>query len=287
MTFNPWQPIATEIAGPNNGKVVLRRRTYGDSKLGNTGTIFLVPGMEGSGESCVHLVEQVLLHAVEAGLAYHLDLIDYSAERCGQFDELARAVNALMRTQLALRASTVKVNSAILWAQSFGNLLALAAASLGDLQFSNAVLVSPFTNLPPWTLVPAVAATTITPTPLYRATIGPIARYLFGPAGDQPEHAFFAAMKRADAPTVHRRIAWLKGADFSSLFVRNKLETTVFLGTQDRLIDLQKQRNFFSELPYICGSYRFAEIAGSGHVVLPSNVVARAAKDIYLNLFKN
>jgi hypothetical protein len=48
--------------------------------------------------------------------------------------------------------------------------------------------------------------------------------------GDRPDHPFFQAMKRADAPTMKRRMSWLQNRSFAGLFEKIGGRRTFILG---------------------------------------------------------
>jgi pimeloyl-ACP methyl ester carboxylesterase len=263
--------IASAKAGPEEGIVLLR-----ESLATSSGDLLLViPGMEGSGESCIEVVMGVLS---ALGTPYRLVLVDYSQERCGSFEELSEIIHSLAHKLVCTERAHVRV-----WAQSFGNLLALSMLDRGDITVESIVLVSPFTALPIWKVTPAVLTMKITPTSIYRLSIGPIGRLVFGPVGDRPNHSFFEAMRRSDAPTMARRMGWLQKRSFFSLFEGNRWPSQVYLGLADRLIALQQQHSYFLELAVTKGNYSVTGIPGSGHVIIPTNVVHDAVQNIASN----
>lgn len=242
-----WQTLA-EAAG-------VRARSSG------TGTALAVlPGMEGDGSSCLHVVERV-----QAQLAAHrpvrVVLVDYAAEQHQTLAGLEATVLDLLRPLLR--------EPAVVWGQSFGCLLAasvvrgLRARGLGA---ERLLLVSPFTDLPTSRDVAARLLPRI-PRPIYRATAVPTCRWVFGPAPGGQGAAFLAALRDADPADVARRAGWLRGADQRSHFEGVLDETAaVWFGTRDRLIDLRGQLEVFTEL-MDAGSPGL--VPHAGHVVLP------------------
>jgi pimeloyl-ACP methyl ester carboxylesterase len=271
-TAQQWQlpsalTVATDQAGPG-GAVTLR--DFGSSSAQRT--VVVLPGMEGSGESCMEIVLGVVRLL---GGAYRVILIDYSLERCASLDDLSRAIHrALFAVFKPLQIGVT------LWGQSFGNLLAMSIQALGGIRFERVIQVSPFTRIPKWKLAPGTIIMKLAPTSAYRRTIIPVGRCIFGPVGDRPDHPFFYAMQSADAPTMARRMQWLLHRDFSQLFAQNIGFTRVYFGARDRLLDLAEQKCWFVDLNKALGNHHVAEIIGGGHVIVPSAAAADAIATI-------
>lgn len=227
--------------------------------------VFVFPGMEGSGESCLHLVVPV----VSGHNEYSIVLVDYSQEQHHTFEALIETIHGLI-------SEMAGNGSCLFWAQSFGNLLATSVAAKGGISVERFILVSPFTELPPWKIMMGVLPLYITPNVIYQATIKPLGQYVFGPAGDQADHIFFDALKRSTVPTVRRRTNWLSGRNFQDTFTAISVPAHVCLGERDRLVNLPEQRAFFEHLEVRNPLFKVTIIPGSGHVVLPSKVVEKA-----------
>ncbi|MHC2290367.1 alpha/beta fold hydrolase domain-containing protein [Bradyrhizobium barranii] len=271
---NSWRTIASASTGPKGGIVALKEHINW-----NAGDLLLVfPGMEGSGESCIEIVLAVL---ESLRIPQRLVLVDYSQECCDEFDELVDIIRDLIQ-----RPSLNGILNARIWAQSFGNLLALSVLGRDQPQVQNFVSVSPFTQLPSWKLLPAVLTLKFTPTWAYRLSIGPIGRLVFGPVGDRPDHPFFEAMKRADAPTMMRRMSWLQNRSFAVQFEKNRRPTHIYIGLADRLIALRQQRSFFEKLRDGRETYRISDIPTSGHVIIPTETARNAVRKIVNNWFE-
>lgn len=228
--------------------------------------VFVFPGMEGSGESCLHLAYPVLQQATQDGKPYRLILVNYAHEEHDRLDALIGTIGELI-------ASVASITPCTFWAQSFGNLLVCGAAERVDLRVRKFVLVSPFTKLPAWKAHGGTMSMYVTPTFAYRATIKPLGRYLFGPAGDRADHPFFDALQRGTSAIVRRRTGWLRSRDFSSCFRSLSAPAKAWLGTQDRLVNLGEQKVFFAELARTRSNWHSEMVQGSGHVVLPSHIV--------------
>jgi pimeloyl-ACP methyl ester carboxylesterase len=232
--------------------------------------IVVVPGMEGSGESCLHLVVPVAQRVLfESNLKFRVVLVDYSQESFATLEELIVQIRTLVREE-------VGIVSSVLWGQSFGNILALGALSISEIHLAKCLLVSAFTSLPALKIRLSAALLPITPQSLYTALIGPGAKWEFGPFGDEGNPPFLEAMKRARPQIVEKRTSWLKNRNFTELFRSNEAQTKIWLGSRDRLVNLSEQRSFFEQLSRVKSNYRFGMIDGSGHVALPSQIVAHA-----------
>jgi pimeloyl-ACP methyl ester carboxylesterase len=245
------------------GGVVLRVNGEGDP-------LFVIPGMEGGGESCMQLVHVVVNKAQALNHGYRVVLVDYSAEMCPSLEALVDQIYALLTQE--------GIHNCQIWAQSFGNLLAVRLAAHSDLNIDRFLLVSAFTSLPKPSACIGAALTAVSPRVLYKACIGPIARYVFDPVGDQVGHPFFGAMQQADPRVIARRTRWLCNRDFFEEFASNYTPTKVFLGTKDRLLNLRQQTGIFADLARTRENYHFSLIEGSGHVTLPTPVVFEASQ---------
>jgi pimeloyl-ACP methyl ester carboxylesterase len=253
-------------SGASSRGVTLRWFGAGES-------VFLLPGMEGSGESCLHVAVPVIRQAGALGRAYRLVLVDYAGERHATLAELVATVHDLVREDAG-------EGSCVIWGQSFGNLLATGALVPGDIQARRVVLVSAFTALPQLKVVLGSASLTISPSWLYRLTIDPLGRYVFGPSGDQPHHPFFAALRGMDPRVAARRIAWLRSATFATRFTDLSAPVKTWLGERDRLVSLPEQEAFFSALTRRRPDCELSIVEGAGHVFLPSAAVQFARREI-------
>ncbi len=230
--------------------------------------IAVLPGLEGSGESCLHLVVPVAVPAGEPPRG-RVILVDYAAERHRLLGELVATISELLGRALPTDEAVT------LWGQSFGNLLVALAAQQGGTPVRRTVLVSPFTCLSPSRVAAARAALTVAWRPLYTATAAPVSRLVFGPAPDGSGRAFFGAVARAAPADVRRRVGWLAGTDAASAFLALPAPVGVWLGERDRLVDLPRQLAFFAALARPPES-QLTVIPGSGHVVLPPAAVSYA-----------
>jgi hypothetical protein len=225
--------------------------------------------MEGSGESCLHLVKPVVAQARTHGRDYQIVLFDYSGEQFSSLEELVIEGHKLLAEEFVGRPLLV-------WAQSFGNLIAARIACHSDFNLWGLLLVSPFTSLPQLSCRLGAATTRFTPGFLYRISIDPVARYVFGPVGDQPNHPFFIAMRNMDPKTVSRRTGWLIDRTFLEEFAALEAPTKIWLGSKDHLLNLPQQSGIFESLVAQRRNFEFGLIHGSGHVVLPAEIVEQA-----------
>ena len=229
--------------------------------------VIIFSGLEGSGESCLHLVLPTVEAAPAGAPAQRPLLVDYAAENHDSLEDLVATASRLL-TQV------VGGQPCALWCQSFGNIFGTSVLHAGGLDVRRMVLVSPFIRLPAWKVsAPVLGAVRLTPGPLYRATSGLIGDWMFGPAGGNDQHPFFASLKALTPATLKRRAAWLRGRSFADNFRRLHAPRRAFLGSKDHLVDRDEQRLFFESL---APSIRLEMIEGSGHVVLPPAIIEQA-----------
>lgn len=225
--------------------------------LGTGAPLVVLPGMEGDGTSCLHVVSRVW-RDLQRRAPVRLVLVDYAEERHAELAALEAAIADLL--------GEVVDGPAIVWGQSFGCLLAASAARAVTTE--RLVLVSPFTSLPSSRGV-AAGLLPHTPRVLYRATATPVCRWVFGPAHGHEGAAFLATLRAADPTDVARRAGWLRGHDHRSHFEGVLGEhAAVWFGVRDRLIDLPAQLEVFTEL--MTGERSPELVPYAGHVVLPA-----------------
>jgi len=249
--------------GPRENGVTLRLHGEGMP-------LVIVPGMEGSGESNLHLVSP-LYQALHESRSYQLILLDYTAES-------HHTLAALVETSFKLLNDFLAGRRAILWGQSFGNILALMAAARG-LEISLGVLVSPFSRLPGYAGFGA-ALLSITPGFLYRATAASFGRFLFGPPGDRPQHEFFDSLAIMPTADIVRRARWCVGRDFSGLYANFNVPFKVWLGRRDRLINFADQGAFFSRLAEVNEQCQFSIIDDCGHVAISTAAATQLEEEV-------
>lgn len=236
--------------------------------------VFIFSGLEGSGESALHLAVPVL----SSGLPRTLFLLDYSQETHDSFGDLISTLHALILGRIGDGAD------AWFWSQSYGNLLACSVLARRDLVPTRHVLVSPFTKLPAWKplLTPPVLA--VTPGFLYRLVIGPIAEWQFGPSQKNFDHPFFGSLKAITPGQLRKRTAWIRGLDFQNLFeevfAQQGTRRGVWFGDRDRLVDIAAQMRWFDDLCARTGAH-METVVGAGHVVLPPGVILDACQRLF------
>lgn len=233
--------------------------------------VVVLPGLEGSGESCLHLVLPVVLPEGRSPRG-QLWLVDYGQERAPSLGRLVEAVRSLLTAALGNRGPVR------LWTQSFGGPLLARVLEEPPVEVMRTVLVSPFTRLAPGRVRLARASVAASPAPLLCALTKPTARLVFGPVGDAANAPFFAALAAASRRDLRRRLSFLHEADFTVPFTRLPGPVRVWLGAQDRLVDLSREMAFFQALARGSGGVRV--LAGSGHVVLPTPAVAQARAEM-------
>lgn len=230
--------------------------------------VFVFSGLEGSGESCLHLVVPVLEAAAPDR---ELVLLDYSGEDHESFGDLVQTLHELVSERMADETAPCWF-----WSQSYGNLLACSVLARRDMQPERHVLVSPFTRLPGWKPTLTVPTLAITPGFLYRLVIGAVAEWQFGPSRRNFDHPFFASLKGLTPRQLRIRTSWIRGrrydALFETVFADQSTRRAVWLGEIDRLVDIDEQMTFFDELCTRTGAVR-ETIDGAGHVVLPEAVI--------------
>jgi hypothetical protein len=230
--------------------------------------IFVFSGLEGSGESCLHLVVPVIEAAAPGR---ELILLDYSQEDHDSFGDLVQTLHELVSERMANEAGPCWF-----WSQSYGNLLACSVLARRDLQPERHVLVSPFTRLPGWKPTVTVPVLAITPGFLYRLVIGIVAEWQFGPSRRNFDHPFFPSLKGLTPRQLRIRTSWIRGrcydALFETVFADQSTRRAVWLGEIDRLVDIDEQMTFFDELCTRTGAHR-ETVAAAGHVVLPEAVI--------------
>jgi pimeloyl-ACP methyl ester carboxylesterase len=249
----------------------VRLRACGDGP-----PVVVFPGLEGSGESCLHLVLPVLVPA-DLPARGRVILVDYAAERHRLLGELVATVGELL-------AGVLGSSQVTFWGQSFGNLLGALVAQQAGVPVARNVLVSPFTGLPQARVAAGRAALAAAGLPwagrpLYRALTPTLSRYVFGPAPRGTGDPFFRAIAAAAPADVRRRAGWLAGTDFAAAFLALPGSLGIWLGERDRLVDLPRQLAFYTALARAPGS-QLLVIGGSGHVVLPPDSVEYARATI-------
>ncbi|MFC4472729.1 hypothetical protein ACFPH6_51175 [Streptomyces xiangluensis] len=251
-----WQTLDAK------GGVVLRT-------AGQGAPLVVFPGMEGDGQSCLHMALPVwndLANTRERQLV----LVDYAEE---QHATLSALIDTLIELFGNLSGPALSF-----WGQSFGNLLAASIAAADVLPVDRVALVSPFTQLPKVTQA-ATVPLSITPAALYKITTPTVGRWIFGPVDGNLDHPFFASLAAMAPVTVARRAGWLRGQRFVDPFLQIQAPVKVWLGERDRLIELDDERPFFQALTRR-RSDQFTMVPGSGHVALPARSVELLRREI-------
>lgn len=235
--------------------------------------LIVIPGLEGSGESCLHIVLPVVEALRAAGHPLQTVLVDYAQENHGSLEALAETVVTLVRAHAGSQAM-------VFWCQSFGNLIGALVQNRGGLTVERNVMVSSFIGLPRLSERIGPLVMRYTPAALYRRTIGQMGRYLFGPVGNNGNHPFFAALQAGHPRDAARRSAWIGQGQFDAVFEQLTAPLGVWLGARDRLVDLPEQSRFFQRLVRDRAASRFSMLRDSGHVILPESAIRQACDEI-------
>lgn len=258
-----WAP-----AGEGNGVVL---RTRGDGR-----PLYVLSGLEGSGESCLHLVVPAV--DARAGTSPYppvrVVLVDYAAEQHETFDQLVDTIAELVSNH---QGTSPECD---VWCQSFGTLLGASMIGRTGLAVERLVLVSAFRTLPAWKVWLGPPALRLAPEPLYRRTATPVSRWQFGPDGGNTGHVFYDALSRLTKDDLARRTAWLRGRSFEPEFrALRPGRGRVWLGSADRLERVGEEMAFFGTLAGR-GGPSLGVLDGAGHVVLPPAVIADTRRQI-------
>lgn len=223
--------------------------------------LVVIPGLEGSGESCLHVVLPVVEQLRGEGISVKLCFVHYTGERHESLIGLSSSIAKVIREGLG-------ETGFLTWSQSFGNLLATDLYLDHPFSIKSMVMVSPFTKLPQFSAWLNVQLLAITPGFLYRWTIKPLSRYIFGPVGDAPNHPFFGALRRATPRDVRRQSKWLIGLDYSARFAKLRVPLRLVLGKRDRLVRIGKEIAFFEKLASQEERQKLHVAPETGHVIL-------------------
>jgi len=240
-----------------------------------TGTpVYVFSGLEGSGESCLHLVRPVLESPPAGRELVRVVLVDYANEQHERFDGLVETAAALVREHHG------DGGPCHCWGQSFGTLLLASTVERAALEIDQIVMVSAFRGLPAWKVWAGPWILAVTPGPLYKATSPPITKWQFGPAGGNTEHPFWASLERLPKKDLIRRTRWLRNRSEAPQFeALRPRRGKVWLGEKDNLEAVESERKFFASLA-AKGPWELGEVKGSGHVVLPPPAIEYARREI-------
>jgi hypothetical protein len=257
--------VAWRTIGERNG-VELRESGQGVP-------LVFIPGMTGGGQATLELCVQVAEQAATAGSPLRLLLVDYTREDHATFDALRDTIEQLVRPVLGLERC-------ILWSESLGCLAAPPPRFDVVFNVKKRVMISAFGGVPQWPLRLGLVSMAISPPPLYRWIMGPIGRWMFGPCGDRPGHVFFDAVARTPPRIARRRSAWLKGRTFYDLFEATSVPTKLWLGSTDRLVDIRRERVFFTRLAAEVPGFELSVVDGGGHVVTDTTLLAHMLAEV-------
>jgi len=263
----PFPYVAWRTVAEKNG-VSLRETGVG-------APLIFVPGMTGGGEATLGLAVRVAEQAAAAGRPHRLLLVDYTHEQHPAFDGLRDTVEALVRPALA------DGQRPIIWTESLGCLVAPPPRFDSAWNARKRVMISAFGGVPQFRLRLSLVGMAISPPPLYRVVMRPVGRWTFGPPGDHPDHVFFAAVADTPPKVARRRSTWLKGRRFDEWFQSSTVPTKLWLGALDRLVNIKRERAFFTQLAAERPDFELSVVEGGGHVVTDTTLLARMLTEIY------
>lgn len=225
--------------------------------------LVMVPGIDGSGGSVIPIAQ-----------ALAADRLVFIADYSGEDNPTVEALTAEIAGQIAASVP----GPFDLFGQSIGTIPAAQIASAGALPVRKLVLCCTFTRLRWTALRVSNALVAITPRWLFAATAPGLMKLVCGPVGDGGNHPFFEASRRADKHGVMKRTAWQIDRDFSPDIAAVQLPMLVLMGEQDRFVpdlgrEVEKLRALLAGRPAALHT-----VAQAGHVFIPSQAVASAAR---------
>lgn len=257
--------VAWRTIGERNG-VVLR-------ESGRGAPLVFVPGMTGGGQATLELCVDVVEDAAAAGAAYRMLLVDYTREAHASLDALRDTIDQLV-------GPAIRGERPIVWSESLGCVAVPPSRFDAAFQIRKRVLISAFGAVPQIPLRLGLIAMALSPAAIYRRVMAPMGRWLFGPAGDRPDHVFFAAVDETPPGVARRRSGWLKGRTFYDDFAATSVPSKLWLGATDHIVDIQRERAFFGQLARDRADFELAVIDGGGHVVTDTALLARMRRDV-------
>ncbi|MCH8330263.1 MAG: hypothetical protein IH946_02610 [Bacteroidetes bacterium] len=253
-------------ANEENGVVI---QTWGEGV-----PLVVIPGLEGSGESCLHFIVPAVEELLEQGVSFQLCLVNYSSEMCKTVDDLSETIERLLQ-------KTYQEKELLVFSQSFGNLLTAKIGSRARLPIKGIFMISPFMKVPYLLIRLAYLSMFMTPTWLYRATIKPLGRYVFGPTGKAGRfHPFFEALTRATSRHVRRQTGWLVPLNYETVYPELEVPVTIVLGRLDRLVNIEKEIANFESLCSKRNDWKLLINDNNGHVIFIQNEVDWAKNDL-------
>lgn len=220
--------------------------------LGAGQPVVIIPGMEGSGESCTDLIEWI--HTQNQSYAFYL--VDYAKENFAEFNELVSAISKIIQN--------ITTDPVVLWSQSFGNAIAVSIASENKIKISKHAMLSPFASIPSELLLAGSYVLKLTPTWVYKLFSLKVSIFLFGPVKGYEQHRFFEVLEKENPQTYLKRILWLRKLDIEKMFSSVKAPTQVWIGNCDRVIRPQRQIAYFKSR-----GVKTIELPKLGHMLFP------------------
>jgi hypothetical protein len=240
---------------------------------GSGAPLIFVPGMTGGGQATLELCVQVAEQAAAIGKPQRLLLVDYTREEHDTFEALRDTIEQLVRPVLGRERATV-------WTESLGCLAAPPPRFDATFNVRKRVMISAFGGVPQLALRLGLFAMAISPSPIYRRVMGPMGRWMFGPCGDRPGHIFFDSVARTPPRVARRRSGWLKGRSFYDLFEATSVPTKLWLGSTDRLVDIKRERAFFTRIAAEVPGFELSVVEGGGHVVTDTALLSKMLAEV-------
>ena len=220
--------------------------------------LVLIPGMEGSGESCLDLAEWIINKSQKNGNGIQVILVDYKNEQSNTLLDLVMIIENLLQHHLN--------EPFMLWSQSFGNIIATKMLFRQKIKPSRHLLMSPFAIVPKFKLMIGQLLIRLTPRLLYRKWTPIISRWVFGPMTDV--HPFLDALASEDPKNYSRRISWLFIGNVTDQFSYSAFPRAVWIGSCDKLINPCQQLKFFKANPD-AALLEINVIKKTGHMLFP------------------
>jgi len=241
---------------------------------GNGTPLVVIPGLEGSGESCLHFIVPAVEAGRTSGVSLQLCLVNYAQEQHKDIDSLGRTIEELL-------LANYQKEAVLIYSQSFGNLLMARLGSGDNLAIKRVFMISPFTKLPGLMSKISYYSLFVTPTWVYRNTIKPMARYVFGPVGNSnKKHPFFDALTRATSSGVRRQTRWLLKLDYEEVFPKIKAPAIISLGVKDRLVNIKEQIAYYEAACSTRNDWKLVLNQNNGHVIFMPEEIDWAKDEI-------
>jgi hypothetical protein len=254
-------------------RTIAERNGVALRESGTGAPLVFVPGMTGGGQATLELCVQVTEQATAAGKPHRLLLVDYTLEEHTTIEALRDTIEALVRP-------TLGTERCVLWTESLGCVAAPPPRFDSAFNIRKRVMISAFGGVPQFLLRLGLIGMAISPRSIYRWFMGPMGRWVFGPCGDRPDHIFFDSVAGTPPKVARRRSGWLKGRSFYDLFEATSVPTRLWLGTRDRVVDIKRERAFFTRVAAEVPGFELSVVEGGGHVVTDTALLAHMLAEV-------